>query len=153
MSELVNYDVIEGTFERYFEEHDSKFQALFDSFEYLTGIVECRFVVFPEKIYNQFPAIVKFMSTGGRRVFEGDLPDAVNAALKNISYLPNVAEFEDVDPEAIDVELENGQIISVFLSVLEVLKIFLAPYISKKIREMITIGLHDQEPDPISPSP
>ncbi|SEW44186.1 hypothetical protein SAMN04488515_3166 [Cognatiyoonia koreensis] len=149
MSELIEYDVIESAFKSYFDEHAEKFRALFDSLENLSGINECRLIIFPEKIYDQFPAIMIFLGSDNQRVFEDDLPDAVKKALKSISYLPNVVEYEDVDPEATGVARADGQVESVFLVVRELMEMFLAPLVPVNGTAVVTIGLQDEEPSPI----
>lgn len=148
MSELINYDVIEKKFGEYFEEHDENFQELFKSFDSLDEFSEYHFVVFPEKMYDQFPAKI-IMSMDGHRVFEDELPDSVKNAIKHISYLPNVVDFDDIDPEAFGVKCPDGRVVGLYLIVRDLIKKFLARSLPKRMREITTIGLHDEEQMPI----
>lgn len=146
MSELIEYAALEGAFSRYFAENTETFQMLFGSFDGQKGIAEFRVIVFPERMYDQFPAVFIFLNANNERVFEENLQESVNAAMKRLSYLPNIVDYEDVDPEAFEVEYSDGRIVSLFVVVRDLIKKFLEPLVPNTQNVRTTIGLHDEEP-------
>lgn len=133
---------IRDTVSSYFMAHADVFLALFEAIAENSEILRSvDFSLAVEKSYDCFPALPLLLGQTDARIFGDEAPENLERALSSISHLPSLFDEVTLDPEAWDIELDDGAMVPVAIFVRDLLAASMRRLIPGKNQVPIRIGV------------